>query len=83
MEMDAKGRVLIPAAWRKDLGLRGRVQAEKKKSSLVLRGYSEQNFFIKYAGFVGKKYKIKPMTAEEFDDTVDKAMLAEAGRKFK
>lgn len=43
----------------------------------------DENFFVKYAGFIGKKYKVKPMTNEEFDEAVEKAMAAEARRKFK
>ncbi len=81
--MDKKGRVLIPAAWRRELGLHGRLQAETRDSSVVLRSPAENNFFIKYAGFVGKRHRMKRMTAEEFDDVAEKAMLADAGGKFK
>ncbi|MFH1200124.1 MAG: hypothetical protein V1708_03595 [Candidatus Micrarchaeota archaeon] len=83
LEMDSKGRVLIPVAWRRELGLHGRLHAETKDSAVVLRSPAENNFWIKYAGFIGKKHKIGRMSAQEFDDEVEKAMLEEAARKFK
>ena len=82
LDVDKKGRVLIPAAWRRELGIKGRIQAERKEGKVELRAGSEENFFVKYAGYLGKKYKIKPMTAKEFDDAVEKAMAADAAKKF-
>ena len=43
----------------------------------------DTDFFKKYAGVLDRKHKIKSMTAEEFDDLVEKAMLVEIARSPK
>ncbi len=80
MTLDEKGRVLIPARVRRKLGLRGKIKAEQKGSRLVLSRKEEEDFFTKYAGFLGEQ---NSLTAEALDALVEKTAEKEAAKKFR
>ncbi len=85
LNIDEKGRLLIPAKLRKKLGLKHRVEASEAGGKLVIEGAFRDDFFARYAGHWGKYLpeKERKISAEELDRAADEAMVGEAGQKLK
>ena len=77
LNLDEKGRILIPAKIRQRLHLGRRVLAEEKEGELVLRGHpgadSASAYVEKYAG----KLRGVPVSCAGFDELVRRQLKRE------